>query len=209
MDIIDLNIFLAPSENIVAGYNQIEKSLKDMVGFSVEFESCPNVPHLSLYQLAVSADKISSMISELNAIETSLSPFKMNTNLNIKGTNVFWSSEAATFHKDLVLFHEQIVNRFKEFRATSPLRQIQENWAYLSDEKKHLVDQYGVFWGIPGYFDPHITVLYNFSDRQHLLPHIIDSILIPESTFTSYALGIAKIGFHGNIEETLFTKILL
>lgn len=81
----------------------------------------------------------------------------------------------------------------------------------LTFDQQKAVDDYGIFWGLPGRLNPHITLIYDSGvdreDDKGILTHIkgiIAKAQVEQNvSFQVEKIAIGKIGFSGNIEEII------
>lgn len=192
---VDINLFLEPSDNISLQSMLIESKLKELFLDASDFLSLPNIPHISLYQFRIDEDRLDDLLEAVEVYNFNPVDFKMDTHLSVVCKNVFWrSTQAKEIMKEM---HTDCVNHFKQFKSDQPLSQI--NLETLTLMQKKLVDEYGSFFCAPGSYDPHITLLYQLQKDIQL-----DGIEIPELVCTASKIKVARIGYHGNIEEVLF-----
>ncbi len=199
---MDVGLVILPEAEIVDEFNLIVSILKEKFADIVQFSDLPNTPHLSLYQFRINFEHIESLKKEVLKLKCPSFSFRMDNHLTLSGQNIFWSSREARKNDDFRSFHEKIVKHFKYFRSHTPLSQINDRLDLLTSEQKNHVSDYGCYWGIPGLFDPHLTVLYQTSTPPEIKV-ILDKVL-PEPTIFSFSkISIAKLGYHGNVEEIL------
>ena len=162
----ELNVCLEACENALDTSlllaERIANFLKDE---GVEFERCSNIPHLSLYQFNSENNKQKIIQKELCSIAKDHKPisFLMDSRVEIVGNNIFWRSRAALDNSHLMNLLENVVEKLSLFKSIQPLQQIRDRFDLLSQDQKMLVSKYGVYWGLPYNFDPHITLIYNLS----------------------------------------------
>lgn len=204
---IEIDI-LIPAENSVKALSEkLSRSIKDdLKEFRIGFDLCTNVPHISLYQLNVPKKNLDLVLEQISDICDTHQQFdfQMDCHPEIVGSNIFWRSNEATqnsFLKDLL---HSVVNNIKNFKHKTPLRQIVPSIESLSKEQISLIEKYGVFWGLPDNFDPHITLVYNLSNPGEVKENnILEKYAIDPLNFFSNKLCVGQIGYHGNVEEII------
>ncbi|WP_148121333.1 hypothetical protein [Candidatus Williamhamiltonella defendens] len=81
----------------------------------------------------------------------------------------------------------------------------------LSLDQREKVKNYGIFWGLPGNLNPHITLFYDSGvdrkDQNKTFISIKDLIgeiaVTPGIVFKAQSLAIGKLGRSGNVEKIL------
>ncbi|HLD95151.1 MAG TPA: hypothetical protein VI959_00725 [Alphaproteobacteria bacterium] len=127
----------------------------------------------------------------------------MKTTLEIVGNNIFWRSFDMSSKFCFEDFHKDLVGKLKKYK-NAPLLQIQNKNLTLEQEK--LVKEYGVYWGIPGYFDPHITVVYELSlteEKREKVKRFLKMLEVKNYILKPTKLILARIEYYGNLEEVL------
>jgi hypothetical protein len=182
----------------------LEKKIKDFLKKNaLSYKELNNIPHISLYQFKSSPDFIPLIKKIILEIKCPSLGLRFKPLLEIVGNNIFWRCYLEKDDDALNSFHERLVNNLKRYKV-GPLSQIDETKLLKSQEI--LVKEYGVYWGIPGQFDPHITLVYELfinEEEKGALNDYLKSLTVKEFFFNLDATVLAKIGLHGNIEKIL------
>ena len=205
----NIDIFIPAKYEALKTTNELLSWLKTgLQKQSVEFENCPNVPHISLYQLKINdvyIDKIKTQIRDICKNYSKFS-FLMNNNIEKVGNNIFWRSYEAIENPILQHLLIETVESIKQFKDSSPLEQISSRFSTLTPEQKSLVDEFGVYWGLPHNFDPHITLIYNLSRENVTIEKT--PLLEKKVRFIAEEISVGIIGYHGNIERVIYSHPL-
>jgi hypothetical protein len=176
----------------------------------------PNYLHISLYQLRILEKNLPQFYREmaLFARNTPALSFKMNDSLQDTQQHLFWTSDEAKNFPPLTKLHERMVNEARKYRdqseAFSQVKKISPN--ELTVAQSQSIEEFGIFWGLPTNFNPHITLLYNSGkDRNGVsIKHCIEDVKPPRfHEFYGKAIAIGKLGPGGNVVNILATIKLL
>ena len=204
-----IDIFIPAKYEALKTSNKLTSFVKaQLQKQDIDFENCSNIPHISLYQLKIKEQHLENIKTKINdiCINSLKFSFSMNNCIQEVGNNVFWRSQEAINHSMLRKLLTGIVETIKLFKADNPLEQISLNINKLTVEQKSLVDEYGVFWGLPHNFDPHITLVYNLSKPDTGIMDVTP--FKKDIQFIAEEICIGTIGYHGNIESVIYSQPL-
>jgi hypothetical protein len=205
----ELNICLQGKGNILNVFLDLREKVEFLLsGLDVTFEKCLNIPHVSLYQMNYRGRDIKLLHDKLEQICNAQGKilFTMDAQLDLVGKNIFWRSQEALENQQLQNLLNHIVDYISPLRSSHPMGQIREKMNALSLEEKRLVEKYGVYWGLPHNFNPHITLAYNVSRTDKAIVEALKTIRVPEGiSFLASELCLGSIGYHGNLESSIST----
>lgn len=151
--------------------------------------------HLSLYQFSICPNKAESLWKEITVLQIPSLKMIFNNPLCWVGKNLFWRCRVTP---EISVFHQTVVKTAQPFRLGF-LTQVKENYKPFTIRERELIHRYGVPWGTPENFDPHVTLLYNQVDRFPLDTFSLQGIACKPKGFS-----LARLGFHGTVEAILF-----
>lgn len=199
----EYGIFLLPDEDS----EQLLRTLSTQVQTTfrkqqVPFNAVRNIPHLSLFQGCFDEEVLPPVYNDLNALSQTLSCLTLKINPRLQDTqeNIF-----LTFEKSL-----EALTLFNQFykapiytRRTPNQLMAQVDAALekgIDPKSQDLIKTYGLFWGVPGTFNPHVTLIYG----SHIHPNLeaaLSDLNVPASPLRFNKIGMGRIGVEGNVEE--------
>ncbi len=173
-----------------------------------------NIPHISLFQLKIEERRLPQLIERLSVFlekNTFLPTLTMRSSLTDTQENIFWIVEKVDAETRLNDLHTSIVEIARVYRSSDLMEQVSSTLGALSLDQRKKVENYGIFWGIPGNLNPHITLFYDSGvdrkDQNKTFVSIQDLIgeiaVTPGFVFTAESLAIGKLGRAGNVEAIL------
>ena len=128
---------------------------------------------------------------------------QVKTALELVGKNLFLRCAFPDEYKEQFSnFHKELVEEIRVYSA-KPLNQVTDSFASFSKCEQERIRVYGVSWGIPGFFDPHVTILYDVAHCLNILPNI------PKiKPYMPSHLAIGLLGYSGNVKENIYKKCL-
>lgn len=161
-----------------------------------------NKPHLSLYQLNIDdrdLEKVKNAI-ELVSQKYEKLAFVLDDKLVDTKENVFWCSQRAKTDQKLLALLSEVIDSVKLLRHKNLMRQLRD--IPLDESDKILIEKYGVPFGVPERFNPHITILYNTFNliKEEYLSFTKEPI---EQEVKFDKIAVVQLGISGNIEKTL------
>lgn len=155
--------------------------------------------HLSLYQFAICPSKAESLWKAITVLQIPSLRMSFHNSLSWVGKNLFWRCRVIP---GILAFHQRVIENVQPFRKGF-LTQVKENYKSFTRGERELIHRYGVPWGIPENFDPHVTLLYNHEDRFPL-----EGLSLQPIACKPRAFALVRLGFHGTVEAILFEYCL-
>ncbi|ACQ67832.1 hypothetical protein BJP44_05225 [Candidatus Williamhamiltonella defendens] len=173
-----------------------------------------NIPHISLFQLKIEESRLPELIENLGVFlkkNPFLPTLTMRSSLTDTQENIFWTVERIDDETNLNDFHKSIVEIAAAYRSSELMEQVRM-LRNLSLDQREKVKNYGIFWGLPGNLNPHITLFYDSGvdrkDQNKTFISIKDLIgeiaVTPGIVFKAQSLAIGKLGRSGNVEKILY-----
>ncbi len=136
----------------------------------------------------------------------------MRSSLTDTQENIFWTVEKIDAETRLNDFHTSIVEIARVYRSSELMEQVSSALGALSLDQRKKVENYGIFWGLPGNLNPHITLFYDSGvdreDQNKIFVSIQDLIgkiaVTPAFVFTAESLAIGQLGRAGNVEKIFY-----
>ena len=157
-----------PDEIVMQHIRPLEDDLYKALGKNTPV---PNIPHITLFQLRTTEDKLPQIIENLHHIfaEEAIkalfqTPFSIHLNIPYlrSGTgDHMWISLHMTDKKVLPLLmevHQAVSKKLSPLR-TGMIKALQDTYETLPGPKKKYVNQMGFVGGI--FYTPHMTLFYN------------------------------------------------
>lgn len=205
----ELNICLQAKGAVLNASIDLREKVKSFLpALDVRFEKCINTPHISLYQMKYRGENIRLLQDKLEQISNAHGKivFTMDDHLVLVGKNIFWRSQEALENQQLQNLLNHIVDTISPLRSPHPMSQVCARINSLSLEEKTMVEKYGVYWGLPHNFDPHITLAYNISRTDKAIVEALKTIKVHQCiSFSASDLCLGSIGYHGNLESSIST----
>lgn len=196
------NIAIAKSKeyNIALTLNndctQIAKQINELSAASLnDIDNIENIPHISLYQIALNINDVNSIKKNLSKID--LSPFNINLKFNKHNRVIALDASDNNFLKKL---HENIVADFSRY-TSQPIKRMLDVYNNLSSEKQKQIDKYGVT-NILEFYKPKISLFYNYSNKDPRFDNLISDIeqkFPDEIQCRAEKLVIGELGEQGNL----------
>ena len=204
---IEVGIVLLPVEETKVKYLAAAKDLRCVIeDEGIVFPDLPNIPHVSLYQMNVSLNTLQEVEKILNGLNHDRlvgKKFPMDRQANREGDNIFWRISSMKGDEDIKATHFNVINCLKPLRAATSLKQLQDMMPFLNDIQRNDVEEYGVYWGLPHNFDPHITLEYNTLSIDEV-ETILKKFLLPNLSFDIGSIALVRLGYYGNVETILW-----
>ncbi len=186
--------------------NLITSKIIDQENYEKNF---PNNFHITLFQLRIVEDNLSllSRIVEKSLADFSTLSFRMDPDLQDTQHHIFWASHEAENLPSLNKLHHQVVCAAKDLRDLSkPFSRANPTEKIFSEKQSKDIKEFGIFWGLPHNFNPHITIIYNSGqDRNGIsIKKCIQNIKPkPLHEFHGKAIAIGELGPAGNVIKIL------
>ena len=173
----------------------------------VSFPYLRNIPHISLYQMNVSLINLMEVERILSALTLGGlvgAEFSMDQHAGWEGDNIFWRVRSMRKNTYIKIFQSHVVDQLKPLRHQNSPLQLQNRIPYLKTNQRKDVEEYGVYWGLPHNFDPHVTLVYKSSLLSDRVKTILKTFSFPILSFEIGSIALAKLGYYGNVETILW-----
>lgn len=201
---IELGIVLLPEEPIRNEVDRMNHFLfTEFQKEGITIKQLPNISHISIFQmnldeknLPILEKKVADVAKQYSKLSLFLVPFLRNTH-----ENIFWDiAKNSERYAELEKLLQDIIRKVGHLRHKKPMRQLRN--IKLTAEEKDLIKKYGVPFGVPENFNPHITVYYDTGDRQ-IVDDVLKKVSICRKQFICNKLGLVQLGYNGNVEKIL------
>lgn len=190
--------------------SSLESLVKSKIFDQENYEkSFPNNFHITLFQLRIVEDNLSllSRVVEKLLADFSTLSFRMDNDLQDTQHHIFWASHEAENLPSLNKLHHQVVYAAKDLRDLSiPFSRANPTEKIFSEKQCEDIKEFGIFWGLPHNFNPHITIIYNSGqDRDGISIKECIQHIKPKSLheFHGKAIVIGELGPAGNVIKIL------
>ncbi len=169
-----------------------------------------NLFHMTLYQLLIESSNLHALCESIKKISLDLQSLSFQMNISLTNThhNIFWNSDEA---KDLISLkksHEEAITEGNKRRIKSETfsRSQYCKTGQLTAQEILDIEEYGIFWGLPHNFMPHITVIYNLNcDKNNIrIRDCLDEVQMESHhLFHAKSIAIGELGPAGNVTSIL------
>ena len=201
---IEIGIVLLPDDDVRLASETLSKQIYDeldAIDFSIA--KVANQPHISLFQMNMDESFLPALHKALATITLECPKMSLELEPYLRNTyeNIFWDvAKDTNDYSILEGVFQTVVDKVANLRHPNLMRQLRN--IELSKDDLALIERYGVNFGVPGRFNPHITICYD-SGQSKQIDGVVNKIAIPQKKLTCNQLAIARLGFSGNVEEIL------
>ena len=201
----EYGVFLLPTKKDNARIEKIANTLKEKFQKAgIPFNDVPNISHSSVFQGVFEDDQLEVLAAKLEKLSKDHKPFCLTLDPLLLDTqeNIFLnfknSEKLAPFPNDFYQ-HGLYQLRLKGALMAQVHRDIKQG---ISKKNLSLIDIYGLYWNIPGKYNPHFTLIYG-SNVHEGTASILKSMKIRNIKITFDRIGIGRLGFDGNVTEVV------
>lgn len=156
-------ICLLPDEASAASLSGLSKTVQDDFSEAhIPFLKEPNIPHVSLFQGVFNEDSLPSLTTGLRTIADRFYPVTVQID-GLRDTleNIFlvFKNPESVAPVSNSFFTEGLHQLRAPGKLLEQVDRKKESEG-LSDEESKMIDLYGLFWGVPGSYNPHFIVVY-------------------------------------------------
>ena len=150
--------------------------------------------HVTLYHGAFEQKDLSAIYNKLRSLNVKNVLLKFS---KIYPTSDRWIDWGVQKNSELQALHEAVVRIASPYHKR-PLKRSADIYDSLDSEKKHQVDEYGVS-GILQYYNPHMTLFYQYPPSPTLQNIKLDQVL----RVCHAHIAVGELGYNGNIVKIL------
>lgn len=203
----EYGVILLPTEDDTRQIQKTSNELKQsFVQNNIPFNHEENMIHVSIFQGVFHREGLEKLKKELSGYAKRIQPITVGAHEKPWDTqeNIFLNLE--TTEEITTLFDGFFKEKLHELRDQGALMaQVKRDLeGGLCQDKVKKIQTYGLYWNIPGQYDPHVTLVYG-SNKDDNISGILQNHRFGKDHVTLDRIAIGTLGFEGNIKEILVT----
>lgn len=203
----EYGLFLLPLEEDTRALKALSNQLEDTFRKEdISYNPVVNIPHLSIFQGVFEQDGLEKLKAGAQVLAQRYTHVTLACDARLEDTHENIFLNFTNPEKVAPLFDAFYDADLYKMRSEDRLmQQVQRDVkAGVGEKAQALIQTYGLYWGVPGRYRPHITLVYG-SHAHPKIPAVLDAVISKIHTLTFTQLGVGRLGFEGNVTEVIRT----